>query len=1256
MNSSFRKTALLLGACALLSWGYAPEAKAESNSVASVQQTKTVKGTVSDAMGPAIGVTVREKGTSNGVVTDFDGNFTINVQPGATLVFTYVGYVPQEIVVGNQSVINVTMKEDSQSLEEVVVVGYGVQKKKLVTGATVQVKGEDIAKLNTNNALTAMQSSTPGVNITQSSTQPGKGFKVNIRGVGTIGESSPLLIIDGINAGTADNGLNGLNPNDIESIDVLKDAASAAIYGARAANGVILVTTKQGKAGSLQIQYDGYVGVSNAYKVPGLVNAQQYMQLINETYMNTYGNMPNWQSIVPQAILDKVNSGWQGTDWFKEYENKNALQFSHAVTLSGGTERSKFSLSLNYSSNEGIMGGSNASDYRRYGGRINSEHVVWKGRTHDILTIGENVSYWYHRSHDLAEGNGYWNIMQAAYVASPLVQPYNEDGSLASYGKNGAGYSTMIYSNPLNHFLNGGFNSINKNRDFGVGATLYWIVEPIKNLKYRGQFNTGYSANNYRSVSLPYSSSSTSASTNYNLSMNQGQSSSFSLENTLSYVFPQIGKNTFDVLVGQSFERSHWSTGMSMSFSGTPGSLVFNGWDYNIPTNYDREIMQGHGGYDTPMQGSIASFFGRANWNYDEKYMATAIIRADGSSNFARGNRWGYYPSFSAGWVISNENFMKNTSSWLDFLKLRASWGQNGNCNIPNFYYLSNIGFSPTGYKDYGYKFSNDMSGTVNGNYTTGAYAKNVPNADVTWETSEQTNIGLDARFAGGRLGLNFDWYVKKTKDWLVQAPMNEVLGYEEPAMINGGDIKNTGIEVALTWRDQIGSDFHYNVGVNFATNKNEVTRLAAAGGRIGASSDYQSTLFQNSSYVSLVEEGHPVGYFYGMSYDNIWQTQAEIEAARAAGKAVLATAQPGDPVWCDYDGDGTINYDKDRHEIGNPHPDFTLGASIGLEWKGFDFGVTGFGAFGHQIMQCYRTALLANPFNNYTVDAFDRWHGEGTSTTQPRLTVGSVADQWVSTRYMQNADYFKIQNVTLGYDFARLWKQELFSKFRLYVQAQNLFTFTGYTGVDPECSSDGGKTANNMNFIRGIDVGLYPSARTFIIGASITFKGKHDKAAAPAVQTVAAPAPANDAEIDRLNGEINRLRAELNDKPAPIVKEKIVEKASILTYPYFVNFDINEVNVVNRERVNLKNVADMMKDAPAGTKFNVVGYADKATGSAERNAWLAENRAKNVYNTLINEFGVPAGMLVLDSKGGVDDMFYNSNELSRAVIISKVK
>ena len=1089
MNRKFRKTALLMSALALLGLGYSSNANAAGSPQEVQQATKKITGSVVDAMGPVIGASVVEKGTTNGTVTDFDGNFTLNVKPGATIVVSFIGFETQEIKVGNQDNFQITMKDDNAVLEEVVVVGYGVQKKKLVTGATVQVKGEDIAKLNTTNALTAMQASTPGVNITQSSSQPGQGFKVNIRGVGTIGESSPLLIIDGINAGTADNGLNGLNPNDIESIDVLKDAASAAIYGARAANGVILVTTKQGKAGKLQIQYDGFVGWSNAYKVPAMVNAQQYMQIINETSFNTYGTAPNWSSLIPQDILSRVNSGWEGTDWFKEYENKNALQFSHAVTLTGGTDRSKFSMSLNYSSNNGIMGGSNSSDYKRYGGRINSDHVLLKGKDllgeeHDLLTIGENLSYWYHRSHTLAESNGYWNVMQAAYIASPLVEPYDANGNLASYAKNHTGYSDMIYGNPLNHFLNGGFGSLNNNRDFGVGATFYWIVEPIKNLKYRGQFNTGYSASNYRQVGLPYSSSSTSASNSYTLSMSQSQSSSFTIENTLSYVLPKLGKHTIDVLVGQSLERSNWSTGMNMSFEVTEenlNTLVLNGWDYNIPANYETQYLNGHGGYDNPTQGSIASFFARANWNYDEKYMATAIIRADGSSNFARGKRWGYFPSFSAGWVITNEKFMEKTRSWLDFLKLRASWGQNGNCNIGNFYYLSNIAFSPTAYADYGYKFSSDMYNTVNRNvYQTGAYASNVPNPDVTWETSEQTNIGLDARFIGGRLGLNFDWYVKKTKDWLVTAPMNAVLGYESPAMVNGGDVKNTGFEIALSWRDQIGSDFNYHANVNLATNKNEVTRLQ----NLDFINGQDKAIFENSSWVSRVEVGHPIGYFNGMSYSGIWQSQAEIDAAIAAGKAVLPGAVPGDCIWDDWNGDGQISLSEDRHEIGNPHPDVTLGVSLGFEWKGLDFGVTGSGAFGQQVMQCYRTALLASPYGNYTVDAFDRWHGEGTSNEYPRLTVGSINDQWVSTRYMQNADYFKIQNITLGYDFNKLWKGSPFSMLRLYVQAQNLYTFTKYTGVDPEIGSSGGKDS----WARGIDVGLYPTARTFIIGTSIKF------------------------------------------------------------------------------------------------------------------------------------------------------------------------
>ena len=1234
MNRKFRKTALLMSAMALLSLGYSSNANAAS-SVQEVQQaTKKITGTVVDAMGPVIGASVVEKGTTNGTVTDFDGNFSLNVNPGATIVVSFIGFETQEIRVGNQGNFNITMRDDNAVLEEVVVVGYGTQKKKLVTGATVQVKGEDIAKLNTTNALTAMQSSTPGVNITQSSAQPGQGFKVNIRGMGTINESSPLLIIDGVNAGTADNGLNGLNPNDIESIDVLKDAASAAIYGARAANGVILVTTKQGKAGALAVEYDGFVGWSNAYKVPAMVNAQQYMQIINETNFNTYGTATNWSSIVPQSILDKVNQGWEGTDWFKEYENKNALQFSHAVTLSGGTDRSKFSMSLNYSSNEGIMGGDNASTYKRYGGRINSEHVLWKAKDHDIITIGENLSYWYHKSHSLAESNGYWNVMQAAYIASPLVEPYDANGNIASFAKNSVGYSDVIYGNPLNHFVNGGFGSLNKSRDYGVGGTFYWIIEPIKNLKYRGQFNTGYSGSNYRQVGLPYSASKTSESASYTMSMSQSQSSSFTMDNTLSYVLPQIGKNTIDVLVGQSFERSNWSTGLNMSFETTEenlNTLVLNGWDYNIPANY--ETVSGHGGYDNPQQGSIASFFARANWNYDEKYMATAIIRADASNNFARGKRWGYFPSFSAGWVITNEKFMESTRSWMDFFKIRASWGQNGNCNIGNFWYLSNIKFSPTNYADYGYKFSSDMYNTVERwKYQTGAYAYNVPNPDVTWETSEQINIGFDARFISGKLGVNFDWYKKTTKDWLVKVPTNQVSGYEEYPMMNAGDVENTGFELALSWRDKIGRDFNYHANVNIATNKNEVTRLANNAGYINGQ---DKALFENSSWASRVEVGHPIGYFSGMSYSGIWQNQAQIDEARKNGKAVIDGAVPGDCIWDDWNGDGQISLSEDRHEIGNPHPDVTIGASLGFEWKGLDFAVTGSGAFGMQVMQCYRTALLANPYNNYTVDDFERWHGEGTSNTKPRLTVGSVNDQWVSTRYMQDADYFKIQNVTLGYDVARIWKNELFSKLRVYVQAQNLYTFTGYTGVDPEIGSSGGKDS----WARGIDVGLYPTARTFIVGASINFKGKSEKkaAAAPAAPVI----QLDNSQIDRLNAEIARLQAEndqlRNQKPE---KEVVVEK-DIVTFPYLVNFVVNTTDVVNREKVNLETIAKMIKATPE-KKYSVVGYADMQTGTAEGNAQLAQGRAQNVYDILINQYGVAPSQLVKDSKGGVDYMYFN--------------
>ena len=1058
--------------------------------IASAQEPGTVSGTVTSASDgePLIGASVLVKGTTIGTDTDIDGNFTVKAKKGDVLQFRYVGYEPSEVKVGDSNVINVMLQENENNLDEVVVVGYGTQKRKLVTGSTFQVAGDQLAQMNTTNALTAMQSQAPGVQITQSSTQPGKGFKVSIRGVGTIGESSPLLVIDGIVSGTANDGLNGINPNDIESIDVLKDAASAAIYGSRAANGVILVTTKQGKEGKISITYDGFVGWSNAYRKPGLLNAQQYMEVINETNFNTYGQALNWSAMVPQAILDKVNNGWKGTDWFDVYRNKNAFQHSHAVTVNGGSDRSKFSISVNYSDQEGILGGSNASNYRRYGGRVNSEHILLKGKDHSIITLGENISYWYHDSHDLAEGNGYSNVMQPAYTASPLVPAFREDGTPTNFRQDGTGWNSMIFTNPYEGFLNGQYNSLNKNRDFGVGATLYWIIEPIKNLRYRGQINTGYSASNWRSTSTPFSVSSTSANANYGLQQNAEQSSSMSVENTITYAIPEFAKNNIDVMIGQSVEMSKWATRMSMTFSDSPddlNSLVMNGWNFTIPSNMAN--MTGYSGYDNPREGRIASFFGRINYNYDERYLLTAIVRHDGSNNFARGHRWHTYPSVSAGWVLTNEKFMDKVTNVMNFFKLRASWGQNGNCQIGNFYYLSNIGFSPTDYADYGYKFNSNLIQTVQGVYTPGAYAKNVPNEDLTWETSEQWDLGFDTRFFQNRLAFTFDWYVKKTKDWLVQAPLNAVLGYEEAAMINGGDVKNTGVEMALSWSDNIGADFLYHVNVNAAYNRNKVTRLATASGKIGDA--VSNSLFQNSSYVSLVEVGHPIGYFSGMSHSGIWQNQQQIEDARAAGKAVLPNAQPGDFIWDDYDNNGQIEFDGDRHEIGDPNPDWTLGINLGFTWKGLDFSMAGSGAFGMQAMQCYRTALLANQYLNYTADVLDRWHGEGTSNSVPRLSVGGENNQWVSTYYMQNADYFKLQNITIGYDFARQFKTP-FQQLRLYVQAQNLCTITKYKGVDPEIGSNGGIEYNGSGagWIRGIDTGLYPSARTFVVGVTVKF------------------------------------------------------------------------------------------------------------------------------------------------------------------------
>ena len=1050
---------------------------------------QTVKGTVSDEAGePIIGATVKVQGSNDATVTDFDGNFSIKASSNATLVISYIGYESQEVKVGGKSNITVTLKEDNTTLNDVVVIGYGTMKKKLVTGATVQVKGEDIAKMNTTSALEAMQSSTPGVQITQSSSQPGKGYKVYIRGIGTTGNSTPLYVIDGVAGGSLDD----INPADIETIDVLKDAASAAIYGARAANGVILVTTKQGKAGKVEVTYNGAIGWSNAYKRPQLLNASQYMTIIDEYTFNTSGQKLDWSGYVPQDIITKVNSGWTGTDWWGAFENKNAVQHNHSVTLTGGTDRSKFAMSYTYTGNEGIMGADKASYYKRHTIRLNSDHVLLKAKDFDAITIGENISISYNKSHDLAEDGMYWSYIHSLLQTSPLMPQYAENGDIYYYQdydgnvKYGKGWNASLFSNPWENLEKGGFNSMAESRNVNANATAFLTIQPIKGLRLRSQFNYSWGSGAYRNYNEPRSSGYGNATSPiYSVNQSAWLNTNWSIENTITYDLPIINGHKISAMVGQSFQSTAWSFNIGGSNKVNYGEQLatLKGWDSAWLSNV--KLVNAT---DATLTGKpndeeyLASWFGRLTWDWNETYMATVTLRRDGSSIFTDGKRWGTFPSVSVGWVVSNEKFMDSTKSWLDFFKIRASWGQNGNCAIDKYQYLATIALSGEAY-DSGYKFSSDMATSVAGTPNVGAYANIVPNPDLTWETSEQLDFGFDARFLNSRLGVNFDWYKKTTKDWLITGPQIAING-TNPAAINGGDVKNTGIELALTWNDRIGKDFSYNVGVNFTTNKNEVTRIANDNQYINGPG---GVLSQGTEYIYRAQVGKPIGYFYGMSYSGIWQTQDQIDAAKAAGQPVLDGALPGDMIWDDWNGDGKITYaegsDCDRHEIGNPNPDVMLGINLGLSFKGFDFAVNGAGAFGQQIMRSYRSFSDA-PYQNYDTSILNRWVGEGTGNQAHISSTGSENVNWVSTRYMEDADYFKIKTVTLGYDFKNLWKSCPFQQLRLYVQAQNLYTFTKYTGLDPEV----GNNAGGNGWASGIDLGLYPPSRTYLVGASIKF------------------------------------------------------------------------------------------------------------------------------------------------------------------------
>lgn len=1021
---------------------------------------KRVTGGVYDSQKmPIPGVSIVEKATTKGTISDINGNFSIEVAGDASvLVFSFIGMHSVEIAVGTQTNLSVHMKEMVSDLEEIVVIGYGVQKKKLVTGANLSVGAEDLRKQNSSEALVAIQSISPGLNITQGSGMPGEGFRVNIRGIGTIGNSNPLYVIDGVAGGN----INNLNTSDIQSIDVLKDAASAAIYGARAANGVILVTTKGGRKGRTQVIYDGFYGVQDVVKMPDLLNAEQFIQIYSEERAGSGIPAIDFATAIPGLFQD-IQNGWKGTDWMEETRNKNAPTQNHAININGGTDQSVFGLGFSYSSQEGILGKPVQPKSDRYTFRLNSDHVILAKDAMDVIKIGQTLNFSIRKRSGIAIGGMYNNDIRNMLQGNPLVPVYNSTGEYFDRTDAQAagleGLSSRIY-NPL--ALMAINNGMNENINYDLNSNAYLQIQPIKGLVYKSSFGYRMFANSFRSYQPAYNLAGNVSNSIGRITQNGGNGYGWTLENTLNYNF-KLSEHSFDVLIGQSLEKSGYGSNVEASNI----NPTFDGFEYAYINNTDG-ITPGQTRVNGAPYGmdAIASFFGRINYDFNEKYLLSLVMRADGSSNFAEGKRWGYFPSVSAGWVISDEGFLVDNGI-MDFAKLRASWGQNGNADIERNQYLSLMAFDVQN----NYRFGNDRT-----KMQLGGYPSILRNSDVSWETSEQLNLGLDAHFLDSRLQTSFDYYVKTTKDWLVRPPLADVQG-PMGAFINGGDVENKGYELALKWDDNIGK-FRYGAQFNISKNENEVTKF---GDNTGYRESAGDVISQGTSPVWRHEKGFPVGYFYGYKTGGIFQNTEQI--TNWTGGFLQTNPAPGDVIFLDINGDNLVT-NADKTMIGNPHPKFRIGFGVNLEYKGFDLSLSGKGAFGHQILVNYRSHV-DNEYHNYTTQILGRWTGPGTSNRIPKMTAGnSVNRASISELYIEDGDFVKIQNVTLGYDFKQLMPNMPFGQARFYVAGRNLWTITNYSGMDPEVGYGDGQTAA----VSGIDLGFYPAPKTFLMGLNLKF------------------------------------------------------------------------------------------------------------------------------------------------------------------------
>ena len=987
------------------------------------QQAKTVTGTVTDVSGePIIGANIRIKGTTTGTITDIDGNFSIEAEPQSVIEVSYIGYLTQETVINNQKSIRFLLKEDTKTLDEVVVIGYGVQKKADLTGSVANINTEKLNTQSNANIGQALQGKIAGVDIVSQGGAPGSGTRIMVRGIGTLNNASPLYIVDGMYMNSIDH----INPNDIASIDVLKDASSAAIYGSRSANGVIIITTKEGRntEGKPIIDLSVNLGISTASKFLDMLDAKGWAEV------TTIARQAIGKPALDMAtdLANKPDNDWQDIMF------RPALMQNYNLSVKGGGKYSTYYTGLGYFNQDGIVKGTN---YQRY--NIQSKNDYKRG----IFSAGTNliISFSHDKPlHQELRGGMIGTILQSV----PTLEKYDDTRE----GGYGGTYGDVVnIPHPLAIIDDNIMDRYNEN--VKIFANLYAQIELFKGLKYKLNLTPDFSFERYKNYLNKYDFGLATNSITQ-LTERQRRRRNILVENLLTFD-RTFGEHKISALAGYTYQDSRFRHIQAYG-EGLPQGLE------EIDAATTNRSNEGNS-----WRSVLTSILGRVFYSYQNKYLFTATIRRDGSSKFGKNNRYGYFPSFSLGWNVAEEKFMENVH-WLDQLKLRGGYGVLGNQEIDNYQYSSTI-TTGINYPD------------GNGGLLQGAFPKNFANPDIKWEETAMTNVGIDFMAFNNRLSLTADYYVKNTKDILLTVPIPISSGGANDPIRNAGKIRNNGFEFNLGWMDQPNPDISYGINLIGSFNKNKVIAMGSESGSIKGGSTNQNIT------TSETKAGYPIGGYWLISTAGYFNSQEEVDAYAKDGKKIQPAAEPGDIKFVDANNDGVIN-DDDRVFQGSPFPDFTFALNGNMRYKNFDLSIGLQGVLGNKIYNATRQTLEdVTKGSNFLASCLDYWTPENKNASHPRLTWDDPNrnTRAESDRYLENGSYLRLRSVQLGYTFPQTWFKGAIQHARVYINAENLFTITSYSGYSPDVNAD------NANY-RGFDNFIYPTNRTFMLGLNVTF------------------------------------------------------------------------------------------------------------------------------------------------------------------------